>query len=69
MVFSDNFFHVFDVFAILHYVLLVVEQDMTSFFSVQLTENTIVAHNGTINFNRIIVNFGADYIQSGGIYV
>ena len=69
MVFSDDFFHVFDVFAILHYVLLIVEQDSTSFSSVQVTENTIVAHKGTINFDRIIVNFGADYIQSGGIYV
>ena len=56
-------------FVILYYVILIVEQDSTSFFSVQLTEVTTVAHNGTINFDRIIVNFGADYIQSGGIYV
>ena len=48
---------------------LTVEQDSTSFFSVQLAEDTIVAHNGTVNFYRVIVNFGADYIQSGGIYM
>ena len=41
----------------------------TSFFSIQLTENTIIAHNGTIHFNHILVNYGDDYIQSGGIYM
>ena len=38
--------------------MLTIEQDSTSFFSVQLAEDTIVAHNGTVNFDRVIVNFG-----------
>ena len=49
--------------------MLTVEQDSTSFFSVQLTEDTVIAHNGTVHFDQVIVNFGADYIQSGGIYM
>ena len=40
-----------------------------SFFSAQLAEDTAVAHNGIVHFDRVIVNFGADYIQSGGIYM
>ena len=46
-----------------------IAQDSTSFFSVQLSEYTQVSHNGTINFDRILVNYGGDYIQSGGIYM
>ena len=48
---------------------LMAEQDSASFFSAQPSENTEVAHNGIVNFDRVIVNFGADYIQSGGIYM
>ena len=53
----------------LHFILTFSAQDSTSFFSVQLIEDTSVSHNGTVGFNKVLVNYGDDYIQSGGIYM
>ena len=44
-------------------------QDSTSFFSVQFLEDTSVSHNSTVGFNKVLVNYGDNYIQSGGIYM
>ena len=43
--------------------------DSTSFFSAQLSQNTEVAHGGTVVFDLVVVNYGSDYIQTGGIYM
>ena len=39
----------------------------TSFFSAQLSEQT--SHGGTVVFDLVEVNYGDDYIQTGGIYM
>ena len=43
--------------------------DPVSFFSVQLSANLQVAHGGTVVFDLVAVNYGSDYIQTGGIYM
>ena len=43
--------------------------DSTSFFSAQLSQSTEVAHGGTVLFDNVVVNYGSDYIQTGGIYM
>ena len=43
--------------------------DSTSFFSAQLSEDTDVAHGGTVVFDLVIANYGSDFIQSGGVYM
>ena len=44
-------------------------QNSSSFFSVQLTEVTTIPHGEILDFDDVIVNYGNDYIQSGGIYM
>ena len=43
--------------------------DSTSFFSAQFSQDTEVAHGGTAVFDLVVVNYGSDYIQSGGTYL
>ena len=43
--------------------------DSSSFFSVQFSDTTDIGHGDIMDFDEIIVNFGDDYIQSGGLYV
>ena len=43
--------------------------DSRSFFSVQLSVDTVVSDGLVVPFDVIIVNYGNDYIQSGGIYM
>ncbi len=40
-----------------------------SFFSVQLSQSKDVSSGLVVPFDTIIVNFGDNYIQSGGIYM
>ena len=44
-------------------------QDTTSFFSVQFSVDTQVQHSNVLVFDRVIVNYGDDYLESGGIYL
>ena len=44
-------------------------QDSSSFFSVQFTEDTIIPQGDILDFDDVIVNFGDDYVQSGGLYM
>ena len=44
-------------------------QDSSSFFSAQFTEDVTIAHGDILQFDNVIVNFGDDYIQSGGLYM
>ena len=44
-------------------------QDSSSFFSVQFTEDVTIPYGDILQFNDVIVNFGDDYIQSGGLYM
>ena len=44
-------------------------QDSSSFFSVQFTADTSIPHLGILDFDDVIVNYGDDYILSGGIYM
>ena len=44
-------------------------QDSSSFFSVQFTTDTTIPHLEILDFDDVIVNYGDDYILSGGIYM
>ena len=44
-------------------------QDSSSFFSVQFTADTSIPHLDILDFDDVIVNYGGDYIQSGGLYM
>ena len=44
-------------------------QNSSSFFSVQFTEVTTIPHGEILDFDDVIVNYGDDYILSGGIYM
>ena len=44
-------------------------QNSNSFFSVQFTEITTIPHGDILDFDDVIVNYGDDYIQSGGLYM
>ena len=43
--------------------------DSGSFFSVQFSDTADIGHGDIMDFDVIIVNYGDDYIQSGGLYV
>ena len=45
------------------------EQSSTSFFSVQIAQDTEVLNDDTVQFDLVKVNYGDDYIASGGIYM
>ena len=68
LVVNHSRFHSFN---ILSSILFVFNQvlDPISFFSVQLSEDLQVAHDGTVVFDSVVVNYGSDYIQTGGIYM
>ena len=44
-------------------------QDSSSFFSVQFTADTNIPYLDIMDFDDVIVNYGDDYIQSGGLYM
>ena len=44
-------------------------QDSSSFFSVQFIADTSIPHLEILDFDDVIVNYGDDYILSGGIYM
>ena len=41
----------------------------TSFFSAQLSQDTVVLHGTTIPFDFVQANYGGDYLQSGAVYL
>ena len=43
--------------------------DSTTFFSAHFSENASVAHGAILTFDNVTVNYGDDYIQSGGLYL
>ena len=44
-------------------------QPSTSFFSVQIAQDTEVLNKDTVQFDLVKVNYGDDFITSGGIYM
>ena len=44
-------------------------QNSSSFFSVQFTADTTIPHGEILDFDDVIVNYGDDYILSGGLYM
>ena len=44
-------------------------QDSSSFFSAQFTDDVTVPNGDILQFDDVIVNYGDDYIQSGGLYM
>ena len=40
-----------------------------TFFSAQLSADLEVLNGGTVVFDTVVVNYGDDYIQTGGIYM
>ena len=44
-------------------------QNSSSFFSVQFTADTTIPHGDILDFDDVIVNYGDDYILSGGLYM
>ena len=43
--------------------------DSTTFFSAHFAEDASVAHGAILKFDNVTVNYGDDYIQSGGLYL
>ena len=43
--------------------------DSTTFISAHFAEDASVAHGAILTFNNVTVNYGDDYIQSGGLYL
>ena len=41
----------------------------SSFFSATITEDLMVLHGDTVNFDVASVNYGGDFIVSGSVYV